>query len=115
MNAEITDDTAGQATFKNGLWAIVFGMPLVLDLGIPGVVNLILFALVMIALSMSYRLADKAERRALLLSAMSAGFFVTAPHFKEMYPLTAPLVVLLLTLTFYYIFLFIRQIVGSER
>ncbi|AOV16009.1 hypothetical protein BJI67_02015 [Acidihalobacter aeolianus] len=114
MDAGLTNSTSGNS-FKNGLWAIVFGMPLVLDLGIPGIVNLILFFLVMLALSMTYRMAAHAERRALLLSAMSAGFFVTAPNFREMYPLTAPLVVLLLVLTFYYIFLFIREILGSEK
>ncbi|WP_065089464.1 hypothetical protein [Acidihalobacter prosperus] len=114
MDAGLTNATPG-SSYKNGLWAIVFGMPLVLDLGIPGIVNLVLFALVMLALSMTYRMAERAERRALLLSAMSAGFFVTAPHFKTMYPLTAPLVLLLLSLTFYYIFLFIREILGSDK
>lgn len=114
MDAGMTKSTS-ENTYKNGLWAIVFGMPLVLDLGIPGFVNMVLFVLVMLALSMTYRMAAYAERRALLLSGMSAGFFVTAPNFKDMYPLTAPLVLLLLSLTFYYIFLFIREIVGSEK
>ncbi|AOU99104.1 hypothetical protein BI364_15190 [Acidihalobacter yilgarnensis] len=114
MEPSLTNAASGNS-YKSGLWAIVFGMPLVLDLGIPGIVNLVLFALVMLALSMTYRIAERAERRALLLSAMSAGFFVTAPNFKEMYPLTAPLVVLLVSLTFYYIFLFIREILRSDK
>jgi hypothetical protein len=114
MDISTTNAAAGNS-YKNGLWAIVFGMPLVLDLGIPGIVNLVIFFLILAALTMTYPMAEHAERRALLLSAMSAGFFVTAPNFKEMYPMTAPLVVLLLCLTFYYIFLFIREILRSER